>query len=159
MRVNTIFFTWTSNLMRRQSPRPISILQSARVAALILIALAGTVGSAQASQPGLHVEILGIRNSIGAVACALFEGPGGFPTEFLRFATNIMMVQVRATKATCDFADRTCRHPVVDAHCSIVPGPLSTVASILGSPLIGSAIVRSNSGQGSYEILLPYHSG
>ena len=100
MRVNTIFFTWTSNLMRRQSPRPISILQSARVAALILIALAGTVGSAQASQPGLHVEILGIRNSIGAVACALFEGPGGFPTEFLRFATNIMMVQVRATKAT-----------------------------------------------------------
>lgn len=91
--------------MRRQSRRPISVLQSARVVALILIALAGTVGSAQASQPGLHVEILGIRNSIGAVACALFEGPGGFPTEFLRFATNIMMVQVRATKATCDFAD------------------------------------------------------
>ncbi len=102
--VKTIFFTWTSNRMRRQSRRPISVLQSARVA-LMLIALAGTVGSAQASQPGLHVEILGIRNSIGAVACALFEGPGGFPTEFLRFATNIMMVQVRATKATCDFAD------------------------------------------------------
>jgi uncharacterized protein (DUF2141 family) len=51
------------------------------------------------------VEILGIRNSVGAVACALFEAPEGFPTEFLRFATNIMMVKVRATKATCDFAD------------------------------------------------------
>jgi uncharacterized protein (DUF2141 family) len=51
------------------------------------------------------VEILGIRNSVGAVACALFEGPEGFPTAFLRFATNIMMVQIRATKATCDFAD------------------------------------------------------
>jgi uncharacterized protein (DUF2141 family) len=71
----------------------------------MLIALAGADAPAQASLPGLHVEILGIRNSIGAVACALFEGPEGFPTAFLRFATNIMMVQVRATKATCDFAD------------------------------------------------------
>ena len=44
--------------------------------------------SAQASEPGIHVEILDIRNSVGAVACALFEGPGEFPTEFLRFATN-----------------------------------------------------------------------
>ena len=84
---------------------PISFLQSARVGALIAIVLMSTVGPAHASQPGLHVEILGIRNSIGAVACALFEGPEGFPTEFLRLATNIVMVQVRATKATCDFAD------------------------------------------------------
>jgi len=91
--------------MRTQSRTPISILQSAGAGALIFIALVGTAGSAQASEPGLHVEILGIRNSIGAVACALFEGPEGFPTEFLRFATNIMMVKVRATKATCDFAD------------------------------------------------------
>lgn len=80
-----------------------SILRPAGILGLILFAL--VVGPAQASLPGLHVEILGIRNSIGAVACALFEGPEGFPTEFLRFATNIMMVQVRATKATCDFAD------------------------------------------------------
>ena len=91
--------------MRTQSRTPISILQSAGAGGLIFIALVGTAGSAQASEPGLHVEILGIRNSIGAVACALFEGPEGFPTEFLRFATNIMMVKVRATKATCDFAD------------------------------------------------------
>lgn len=76
-----------------------SILRPAGILGLILFAL--VVGPAQASLPGLHVEILGIRNSIGAVACALFEGPEGFPTEFLRFATNI----VRATKATCDFAD------------------------------------------------------
>ena len=69
------------------------------------MAVVGTVGSAQPSQPGIHVEILGIRNSMGAVACALFEAPEGFPTEFLRFATNIMMVKVRATKATCDFED------------------------------------------------------
>ena len=83
----------------------ISLLQSACVAVLILMVLVDTVGSAQPSQPGIHVEILGIRNSIGAAACALFEAPEGFPTEFLRFATNIMMVKVRATKATCDFED------------------------------------------------------
>ena len=51
------------------------------------------------------MEILGIRNSVGAVACALFEAPEGFPTEFMRFATSLMMVKVRAAKATCDFAD------------------------------------------------------
>lgn len=44
--------------------------------------------AAQPSQPGIHVEILGIRNNIGAVACALFESPEGFPTEFVRFATK-----------------------------------------------------------------------
>ena len=91
--------------MCRQNGTQISVLHSACVLALMLIALVGTAGSAQASEPGIHVEILGIRNSVGAVACALFEGPKGFPTEFLRFATNIMMVKVRATKATCDFAD------------------------------------------------------
>jgi uncharacterized protein (DUF2141 family) len=70
-----------------------------------LIALVGTVASAEPAQPGIHVEILGIRNSFGAVACALFESAEGFPKEFLRFATNLMMVKVRATKATCNFED------------------------------------------------------
>jgi uncharacterized protein (DUF2141 family) len=88
--------------MRRQTRTPLSILQLGLVGGLMLMALVGTALSAQ--EPGIHVEILGIRNSVGAVACALFEGPEGFPTQFLRFATNIMMVKVRATKATCDFA-------------------------------------------------------
>ena len=60
---------------------------------------------AQASCPGIHVQILNIRNSAGAVACALFESPKGFPTEILHAATNIMMIKVRATKARCDFED------------------------------------------------------
>src|SRR5687767_1943168 len=89
--------------MQETQPYAESLLKSACVAGLILMAVVGTVGSAQPSQPGIHVEILSIRNSTGAVACALFESPEGFPTEFLRFATNIMMVKVRATKATCDF--------------------------------------------------------
>jgi uncharacterized protein (DUF2141 family) len=65
--------------------------------------MAGAVASAQPVQPGIHVEMLGIRNSTGAVACALFEAPEGFPTEFMRFAANLMMVRVRGAKATCSF--------------------------------------------------------
>jgi uncharacterized protein (DUF2141 family) len=67
--------------------------------------MTATFSSAQPSQPGIHVEILNIRDSIGAVACALFESPEGFPTEFLRFASNLMMVKVRAAKATCNFEE------------------------------------------------------
>jgi uncharacterized protein (DUF2141 family) len=92
-----------TTLMYTHSRTPLSLALLICLAGLILMSLVGTHGSAQPSQPGIHVEILEIRNSIGAVACALFEGPEGFPTGYLRFATNIMMVKVRATKATCDF--------------------------------------------------------
>ena len=80
------------------------ILKRASVAGLSLMAvMAGLVASAQPVQPGIHVEMLGIRNSTGAVACALFEAPEGFPTEFMKFAANLMMVRVRGAKATCSF--------------------------------------------------------
>lgn len=71
--------------------------------ALLFASIAGDV-SAQ-SWPGIHVTVLNIRNSTGAVACALFESPAGFPTEFLRFATRIMVMRIRDTRARCDFAD------------------------------------------------------
>lgn len=58
---------------------------------------------AQSSCAGIQVTILDIRNSDGAVACALFEAPEGFPTEFLKFATNIMMIKIQDTQARCDF--------------------------------------------------------
>jgi uncharacterized protein (DUF2141 family) len=60
---------------------------------------------AQSSCPGIHVQILGIKNSTGAVACALFESPDGFPAEFLLSATNIMMIKIKDTQARCDFED------------------------------------------------------
>ena len=82
-----------------------SILKSGWLAGLVV--LLGTVAAAEPSQPGIHVDVLGIRNSIGAVACALFESPEGFPKEFLRFASNLMVVKVQATKATCNFEDIT----------------------------------------------------
>ena len=63
------------------------------------------IAFAESSCPGIHVEILDIRNSTGTVACALFESSVGFPTEYLRFATNIMAIKVRDKQARCDFED------------------------------------------------------
>lgn len=60
---------------------------------------------AESSCPGIHVRVLNIRNSTGAVACALFESPAGFPTGFLRSATNIVIMKIRDTQARCDFED------------------------------------------------------
>jgi uncharacterized protein (DUF2141 family) len=39
------------------------------------------------------------------VACALFESPDGFPTEYLRSATNVMVIKIRKSQARCDFED------------------------------------------------------
>jgi uncharacterized protein (DUF2141 family) len=63
------------------------------------------IAFAQLPCPGIHVKILDIRNSTGAVACALFESTVGFPTEYLRYATNIMVIKVRDKQARCDFED------------------------------------------------------
>ncbi|MDT8449363.1 MAG: DUF2141 domain-containing protein [Wenzhouxiangellaceae bacterium] len=51
------------------------------------------------------MKILDIRNSTGKVACALFESAEGFPEEFLRYATNIMLIKIRDAEARCDFLD------------------------------------------------------
>ena len=80
----------------------------ARLVALLTVLIVGTLPSitfAQSSCPGIHVKILDIRNSAGAVACALFKTSEGFPTEFLQSATNIIMTKVQDTQARCDFVD------------------------------------------------------
>ncbi len=59
----------------------------------------------QSPCPGIHVEILNIRNSTGTVACALFESPDGFPADYLRTATNVMVIKIRKDQARCDFED------------------------------------------------------
>lgn len=64
-----------------------------------------TIALAQSSCLGIHVKILDIRNSAGSVACALFESPTGFPKDFLRSATNIVMLKIQDTKARCHFLD------------------------------------------------------
>jgi uncharacterized protein (DUF2141 family) len=73
--------------------------------AVLVLANLPALAFAQASCPGIHVKILNIRNSAGTVACALFESPVGFPIEYLRYATNIMVIKIRDTQARCDFLD------------------------------------------------------
>jgi uncharacterized protein (DUF2141 family) len=82
------------------------------------------------------VKILNIRNSTGAVACALFESPEGFPTEFLHAATNIMMIKIKDTQARCDFEDiPPGRYALAVIHDENMNGKLDT--SRLGIPTEG----------------------
>lgn len=77
----------------------------APLCALLVSASLPVISLAQSPCTGIQVKILNIRNSSGAVACALFESPAGFPYDFLRSATNIMMTKIKDTQARCEFAD------------------------------------------------------
>ncbi|WP_018294438.1 DUF2141 domain-containing protein [Mariprofundus ferrooxydans] len=93
----------TSTLRGVQGRIPMSALCAAWLAVLMFASL--PVLAQPPSCPGIHVKILNIRNSTGTVACALFESPKGFPHEFLKFATNIMIIKIRKSQARCDFED------------------------------------------------------
>lgn len=85
--------------------RPLIEVRYIAMCAVLILANLPTIVVAQPSCPGIHVKTLGIRNNTGAVACALFESPAGFPTEFLHSATNIMVIKIQDTQARCDFLD------------------------------------------------------
>lgn len=104
--------------------------------AVLMIAHLPAIACAQTTCPGIHVKILNIRNSTGAVACALFESPVGFPTEFLHSATNIMIIKVRNTQARCDFEDiAPGTYALAVIHDENMNGKLDT--NLLGSPTEG----------------------
>ncbi len=91
---------------------------------------------AQSPCPGIHVKILDIRNSTGTVACALFESPTGFPIEFLHYATNVMVIKIRDTRARCDFEDiPPGTYALAVVHDENMNGKLDT--GLLGVPLEG----------------------
>lgn len=73
--------------------------------AALLVATIPAPIFAQSACPGIHVNILNIKNSTGTVACALFETAEGFPKDFLRRATNVMVIKIRKVQARCDFED------------------------------------------------------
>lgn len=77
--------------------------RSLALCAALILANLSAIAFAQSSCSGIHVKILDIRNSTGAVACALFDAPEGFPAEFLHYATINMMIKVRDTQASCHF--------------------------------------------------------
>lgn len=83
---------------------PMGVQCAAWFAALMFATLPG-LAFAQSPCPGIHVKILNIKNSTGTVACALFESPDGFPTDYLRLATNVMVIKIRKDQARCDFED------------------------------------------------------
>lgn len=72
---------------------------------VLMFANLPAIALAESPCPGIHVKILDIRNSTGGVACALFESSVGFPREYLRYATNIMVIKIRDKQARCDFED------------------------------------------------------
>jgi uncharacterized protein (DUF2141 family) len=96
-----------------------------------------TLALAQASScPGMHVQVLNIRNSTGTVDCALFESPQGFPTEALHSATHVMVIKVRQTQARCNFADiRPGTYALAVFHDENMNGKLDT--NWLGIPTEG----------------------
>jgi uncharacterized protein (DUF2141 family) len=75
------------------------------LAVLVWAHLPSLAWAQSSSCPGIHVQILNIRNSTGTVDCALFDAPEGFPIEVLHSATQVMVIKVRQTQARCDFAD------------------------------------------------------
>ena len=79
--------------------------RAAALLACLAVLLAGAAAPSDPGCPGIHVTVLGIRNSTGTVACALFESPAGFPVEFLHSATNVMVIRIRKSQARCDFED------------------------------------------------------
>lgn len=75
------------------------------VAWMVMLVSVPKLAFANPQCPGIHVEIHNIKNSKGTVACALFEAPAGFPSEYLRSATNIMVIKIKKSQARCDFED------------------------------------------------------
>ena len=128
---------WPSAVATLKNPGT-RVRTGARCVALcaVLVFANPAVAFAQSSCPGIHVKILSIRNSTGAVACALFESPAGFPTEFLRSATNIMMIKIKDTQARCDFEDiPPGRYALAVIHDENMNGKLDT--NRLGAPTEG----------------------
>jgi uncharacterized protein (DUF2141 family) len=69
------------------------------VALFAVLAFASLPARSHSPCPGIHVKVLNIRNSTGGVACALFESRVGFPKKFLVYATNIMIIKIRESRA------------------------------------------------------------
>lgn len=115
------------------------------LATLLFINLPATA-FAQSPCPGIHVKILNIRNSAGTVACALFESPTGFPREFLRSATNVMVIKIRETQARCDFQSiPPGNYAIAVIHDQNMNGKLD--ANVLGIPTEGYGFSKDAKGK------------
>ena len=113
--------------------------------ALLMLVYLPHAAVAQTACPGIHVKILGIKDSTGTVACALFESPVGFPTEFLHSATNVMIIKIRKAQARCDFEDiPPGTYAMVVIHDANMNGKLDT--NFLGIPTEGYGFSKDAKG-------------
>ena len=104
--------------------------------AVLLFANPAAIAFAQSSCPGIHVEVLNIRNNAGAVACAFFSEAEGFPAKFLRFADKIVLTKVEGRKASCDVAGiKPGTYAIAVIHDENLNGELDT--NFLGVPTEG----------------------
>ncbi len=116
-----------------------------RTAATLLLALLPAFTAVQAQCPGIHVKILNIRNSTGTVACALFDAAEGFPEDYLRMATNVMVIKIRKDQARCDFEDiPPGTYAMAVVHDENMNGKLDT--NFLGIPREGYGFSNDASG-------------
>ncbi|MBN1665382.1 MAG: DUF2141 domain-containing protein [Deltaproteobacteria bacterium] len=74
--------------------------------AMLVIANLPNMASAQSSfGSGIYVKVLNISSSVGTEAYALFDSSVYFPIEFPRYATNIVVVEIRYAVVRGDLSD------------------------------------------------------
>jgi uncharacterized protein (DUF2141 family) len=78
---------------------PINLAKIALSSGWLILMDAGVVAGQLPACPGIHVTILGIRNSVGTVDCALFDAPKGFPVDVLRSAMRLVAMKVPSSEA------------------------------------------------------------
>ncbi len=90
----------------RLPPHPRGPGNLARIAlcsSWLMLMHSGVVAGQEPACTGIHVTVLGIRNDVGTVDCALFDAPKGFPVDVLHSATRVMVMKVPSSEARCDF--------------------------------------------------------
>lgn len=130
--------TAIGSMIRSRRPQGFAAIgvQFAAWFSVLMFAIFTSHAFAQSPCPGIHVKILSIRNSSGTVACALFDTPDGFPNDYLRMATNVMVIKIRKDQARCDFEDiPSGKYAMAVIHDENMNGKLDT--NFLGIPTEG----------------------
>lgn len=101
---------------------------------------------AQSPCSGIHVKIPNIKNSIGNIACGIFESPEGFPRKFLVSAKVVIIKKIQKTQAQYDFTDiPPGTYAIAVIHDENMNGELDT--NWMGIPKEGYGFSNTNIGE------------
>lgn len=112
--------------------------KSSRLLFLLVISLVllSSSGFAQVECPVINVKIQNISNNRGVIACAIFESEEGFPNKTLKFASKIILTQIRGKDASFEFSDiKPGKYAITVIHDENHNGKLDT--NFLGIPKEG----------------------